>query len=141
MPATTTFAPALSFVRVDADNGEATLIGSRCTACAVVLVGTRKACPACHERVSLEPITLGGVGTLWTWSIVHRSFPGVKTPFIAAVVELEGGGALKGTLRGVEPDPSRLRLGLLVSVGFEDTGQRDKEGRALICYYFEGAAP
>ncbi len=137
----TAFASALPFVKVDGQNGDASLIGSRCTACATVLVGVRMACPACHERTSLTPITLGETGTLQTWSIVHRSYPGVETPFIAAVVALEGGGALKGTLRDVEPDPRLLRFGLPVRVGFEDTRQRDREGRNLVCYYFEGAGP
>jgi uncharacterized OB-fold protein len=135
------FAAALPFVRVDPDSGRAQLDGCRCTACGVVLVGGRAACPACHERASLEPISLAGTGALQTFSIVHRSYPGVQTPFIAAVVELDGGGAVKGTLRHTEPDPSRLALGMPVTVRFEDTGQRDREGRALVCYYFDGAAP
>jgi uncharacterized OB-fold protein len=50
----------------------------------------------------LEPMRLAERGRLYTYTVVHRSFPGVATPFIAALVDLEGGGTIKGTVVGVE---------------------------------------
>jgi uncharacterized OB-fold protein len=133
-----TFAPALPFLQVDPHTGAAGLIGSRCASCSAAHLGARLACSACCARGSIEPVSLSHAGALHTYAIVHRSYPGVATPFIAAVVDLDGGGALRGTLRGVRPEPSCLPSGLRIDIGFEDTGQRDERGRALVCHYFMG---
>jgi uncharacterized OB-fold protein len=47
--------------------------------------------------------------------VVHRSFPGVKTPFVAALVDLDGGGSIKGNLDGVEFDAIRFEMPLRVA--------------------------
>ena len=135
--ATGPFAPALPFLDVDPDTGEASITGYRCNRCEVALVGRRAACSACCARGSLEPFALRTTGRLQNYTIVHRSFPGVKTPFVAAVVDLDGGGVLKGTLRDANPAPAHLKPGTAIEVLFGDSGQRDQKGRVLICYHFE----
>jgi uncharacterized OB-fold protein len=136
--ATGGFAAALPFMDVDPDTGEATITGHRCNRCEVVLVGRRAACSACYARGSLQPLVLRTTGRLQNYTIVHRSYPGVKTPFVAAVVDLDGGGVLKGTLRDMDPTAAHLEPGAAISVLFDDTGQRDRQGRVLISYYFKG---
>ena len=74
-------------------------------------------------------------GKLWTWSVVHRSFPGLKVPFVSAIVDLDGGPTLKGTVIGV--DPADLRQGLPVRVVFDDAGgATDKDGAPYIGFHF-----
>jgi len=68
--------------------------------------------------------------------VIPRTFPGVKTPFVAATVELDGGGVLKGTLLEVEPDPAKLAFDMPVRLVFRDSGQKDKDGRPYLNYYF-----
>lgn len=75
-------------------------------------------------------------GKLYSYTIVHRSFPGVATPFVAAVVDLEGGGTLKGTLQDVAPDPTALPFDMAVEVVFRSSGQRDSTGRPFMTYHF-----
>ena len=65
----------------------------------------------------MEPMRLAERGRLYTYTVVHRSFPGVTTPFIAALVDLDGGGAIKGTLIGV--DANAIRFDMPLRVGFE----------------------
>ena len=132
------FTPALPFLKVD-PQGRHWIAGSRCTVCGNVLAGGRLACPACGARDSLEPVRLGERGVLHTFTIVHRSMPGIKTPFVAAVVDLEGGGSLKGTLVDVEPDPAKLPANMPIRVVFRDAEQKDKEGKPFLCYYFTPA--
>lgn len=131
------FSSPLAYISVHPTSGAGSLLASRCSSCGSVLLGTRRACPACFSRVSLERFQLATTGSLQSYTIVHRSYPGVKTPFIAAIVELDGGGVLKGTLRNFSADPVRLSKGLRVRVQFAPTEQHDQEGRAFVCHHFE----
>jgi uncharacterized OB-fold protein len=127
--------PAIPFLRFD-DAGGAYLQGSRCANCGAIAPGDRVVCNACGARGRTESIRLCEQGNLYSYTIVHRSFPGVQTPFIAAVVDLEGGGALKGTLLGMPTDPAKIPFGMAVEIVYRDTGQTSAEGRPFVSYYF-----
>jgi uncharacterized OB-fold protein len=127
--------PAVSFIKIEAE-GEPWLIGSQCSRCGVIVPGERLACPSCGGRGSISAIKLGQRGTLYNYTVVYRSFPGIKTPFVAAIVDLEGGGTLKGTLLDVDPDPAKLYRDMPVQVVFRDTEQKDKQGKSFLGYYF-----
>ena len=59
-------------------------------------------------------------------------------PFISAIVDLEGGGTLKGNLIGVEPDPEKISFGMPVEVVFKDAlGRKDAEGNDYISFFFQ----
>lgn len=126
---------ALPFIHID-DTGRVSLSGSRCGACGAVLLGKPLACSSCGSRRALARIELATRGKLHTYTIVHRSLPGVTTPFIAAVVDLDGGGSLKGTLLGVDPKPNAVRFDMPVDVVFRTTEQRDYAGRPFLTYFF-----
>jgi uncharacterized protein len=127
--------PAVSFLHFD-EAGDAYLSGARCTDCGAVAPGDRRVCNACGARERMESIRLSESGTVYSFTIVHRSFPGVMTPFIAAIVDLDGGCALQGTLLGVEADPARIPFGLPVRVVYRDSGQTAADGRPFHSYYF-----
>jgi hypothetical protein len=79
-------------------------------------------------------------GKLYAYSIVHRSFPGIEVPYVSAIVDLDGGGTVKGNLIGVDPDPKKIEFGMPVKVVYRDAlGRKDKEGNAYISYFFEPA--
>ena len=117
-------------------DGTPHLVGSRCADCGCVMPGPRATCIACGARGRTESIRLTERGRLHSFTIVHRSFPGVPTPFIAAVVELENGCALKGSLVDVEPRWDAVTFDMPVRVVFRDTGQRNADGSAFVSYYF-----
>lgn len=127
--------PVVPFLKYQAD-GSPYLAGSRCGACGEIFVGERKTCAKCGGRGAMAPIQLSDRGTLYNFTIVHRSFPGVPVPFVSAIVELEGGGALKGNLIEVEPDPARLSFDMPVEVVFADAGKADKSGDRYLSYFF-----
>ena len=127
--------PAVSFLHFD-EAGDAYLRGARCTDCGAVAPGDLLVCNACGARERMESIRLSESGAVYSYTIVHRSFPGVMTPFIAAIVDLDGGGALQGTLLGVEADPARIPFGLPVRVVYRDSGQTAADGRPFHSYYF-----
>jgi uncharacterized protein len=129
--------PVVPFLKVPAD-GEPYLEGSRCTGCNAVFVGPRSVCSKCGARDQLETKRLSNRGTLYAYSIVHRSFPGAAVPFVSAVVDLEGGGSIKGNLIGVEPDPDKIAFGMPVDVVYKDAlGRKDGDGNSYLSYFLQ----
>lgn len=93
------------------------------------------ACRACASRVQPEPYRSPETGTLYTWSVVHRSYPGVEVPFVSAIVDLDGGLSFKGTLKGVEADA--LEPGMSVRLVFDDAGGAvDADGHPYVGFHF-----
>ena len=128
--------PVVPFLKVP-DGAEPYLEGSVCNRCNATFLGQRLACSKCGAR-ELTTRQLSNEGTLYVYSIVHRSFPGVATPFISAVVDLEGGGTVKGNLIHVEPDPKKIEFGMPVEVVYQDAlGRKDKDGNAYLSYFFQ----
>lgn len=117
------------------------LEGHKCGSCGAVYLGERSTCSKCGARDQLKPTRLSNSGKLYTYSIVFRSFPGIDVPYISAIVDLDGGGTLKGNLINVEPDPEKIKFDMPVEVVFDDAlGRKDKEGNSYISYFFQPAA-
>jgi len=131
--------PVVDFLKIPA-GGEPYLEGHRCKACGAVFLGERNVCSKCGTRNQIEAIHLSDRGRLHVYSIVHRSFPGIDVPYVSAVVDLEGGGTVKGNLIGVPPDPAKIALGMPVRVVFKDAlGRKDKQWNSYLSYFFEPA--
>lgn len=127
--------PSVPYLKIDSA-GEPYIAGSKCGKCGQIFFGDRTICARCADRTSMQAMRLGETGKLYAYTVIHRSFPGVKTPFVAATVELDDGGVLKGTLLEVEPDPAKLAFDMPVRLVFRDSGQKDKDGRPYLNYYF-----
>ncbi len=85
----------------------------------------------------MKPTRLSNRGTLYVYSIVHRSFPGVDVPYVSAVVDLEGGGTVKGNLVHIDPDPEKIRMGMPVEVIYQIAPRKDRDGNEYLTYYFQ----
>ena len=129
--------PIVSFLRLP-ETGSPYLAGTKCGACGQIFLGDdRTVCSACSTRNQMKPMTLANKGELYVFSIIYRSFPGVEVPFISAVVDLEGGGTVKGTLKGIAPDPDQIKLGMPVEVKYEIAARKDREGNEYMTFFFE----
>jgi uncharacterized protein len=128
--------PVVEFLKIPA-GGDPYLEGYKCAECGAMFLGKRAVCSKCSARDHLEPTRLSNKGALYVYSIVHRSFPGIEVPYISAVVDLEGGGTVKGNLINVEPDPAKIELGMPVEVIFKDAGRKDREGNSYLSYFFQ----
>jgi uncharacterized OB-fold protein len=136
------FLPAMPIVRVGED-GCAYVAGSHCAHCGQTVPGDRLACASCGRRDTVEPVRLGTKGRLYNFTVVHRSYPGVPVPFVSAIVDLDDGGSLRGTLIDVEPDAAKLPYDMPVEVVFRDAGQTSPDGKPFVSYCFvpaQGAA-
>lgn len=131
--------PVVEFLKLP-DSGEPYLEGHKCGACGAIFLGKRQVCSKCAARGRLEPVRLSNRGTLYVFSIVCRSFPGIEVPYVSAIVDLDGGGTVKGNLIGVEPDPAKIKLGMPVEVVYKDAlGRKDRDGNSYVSYFFQPA--
>jgi hypothetical protein len=133
--------PIVPFLHIPDDGGRPYLAGSRCGECQAVFTGERTTCSKCGSRDRMQSIRLAERGELYVYSITYRSFPGVETPFVSAVVDLDGGGTLKGTLKNVEPDPEKIRMGMPVEVIYEIAPRKDRDGNEYLTYTFQPVSP
>jgi len=129
--------PAVEFLKIP-ESGEPYLEGHKCKNCGAIYLGARAVCSKCGARDQMQATKLANKGKLYAYSIVHRSFPGVEVPYISAIVDLDGGGTLKGNLINVEPDPKAVRFDMPVEVVFKDAlGRKDREGNSYLAYFFQ----
>jgi uncharacterized protein len=131
-------APATDFIRV-ASSGRAHIQAYRCGSCGAPFLAEPIACPRCTTRGGFTAFEASKRGVVHTYSIVHRSYPGVKTPFISVIVDLDDGLVLKGNLEGVEAKPSDDLFGMPIQVSFKTLEQKNSSGVPYVTYYFEPA--
>jgi len=129
--------PVVDFLKLP-DGAEPHIEGHKCQACGAVFLGERAICSKCGTRNQMKAVQLANTGTLYVYSIVHPSFPGIGVPYVWAIVDLDGGGTLKGNLINIEPNPEKIRLGMPVEVVYKDAlGRKDREGNSYISYFFQ----
>ena len=129
--------PAVPHLKIP-DDDDPYLEGCRCASCGATFLGTRDNCSKCGARGRMQTVRLANRGELYSYCIVHRSFPGIDVPYVSAIVDLEGGGTVKGNLIGVDPDPSKIDFGMPVDIVYDDAlGRKDAEGNAYLAYFFK----
>ena len=131
--------PVVAFLKIP-DGGDPYLEGHKCKDCGAVFLGERSVCSSCSARDRVEPVKLSNQGELYVYSIVHRSFPGVEVPYVSAIVDLDGGGTVKGNLINVDPDPEKIKMGMPVEVIYQTAPRKDAEGNEYLTYYFQPRA-
>ena len=129
--------PVVEYLKLP-DDGEPYLEGHKCGECNSIFLGEREVCSNCTARGKIKPVKLSNKGKLYSYSITFRSFPGIDVPYISAIVDLEGGGTIKGNLIDCEPDPEKIEYDMPVEVIFDDAlGRKDAEGNSYISYFFK----
>ena len=129
--------PVVDYLKLP-ENGDPFLEGHKCSKCGAIFLGERKVCSSCFSRDTLEAVKLNNTGKLYSHSIVCRSFPGIDVPYISAIVDLDGGGTIKGNLIDVEPDPEKIKFDMPVEIIFDDAlGRKDADGNSYISYFFK----
>ena len=131
--------PAVPYLKIP-ENGEPYLEAYKCGQCGATFLGERDVCSKCGARDQMSAVTLPNTGKLYSYSIVHRSFPGIAVPYVSAIVDLDDGTAIKGNLINVDPDPESIPFDLPVEVVYDDAlGRKDADGNAYLSYFFQPA--
>lgn len=113
------------------------LVANECAACGARFFDRRNACAACGAT-DFSPVRVAGTGHLRSYSIVHRADPGVRVPFVSAIVETADGTTVRANLVGVTPEPESVALGMPVRLVTYPVGT-DSEGTECVAFGFEPA--
>ena len=131
--------PGTKVVRVGPD-GSAWIEGYRCGDCDAVVTVATMACRRCASRRPPEAFRAAENGTLFSWSVIYRSYPGIEVPFVSAIVDLADGLSLKGTLRDVAPES--LVAGMPVTLVLNNAGGAlDAQGAPYVGFHFVPERP
>ncbi len=128
----------VAFLKRDED-GRPYLQGARCEACGHTYVGEREVCAQCYARGRMRAVALAESGKLYAYSIVHRSYPGVETPFIDVIVDLDDGAHIKGILKDVAPEHESVEFNMPLRIDYREVvppGSNEK----YLAYFFVPAA-
>ena len=81
------------------------LVGSKCGSCGAIFLDLKRlACSKCGSAGPFQQVELSDKGKVWVFSVVHQSFPGIKTPYVTAIVDLPEGISIRSNLVDVDPD-------------------------------------
>jgi uncharacterized protein len=117
------------------DDGAPYLVANRSTESGALYFDRRNA-DARSGRPGFERHRVSDTGAVRTFTIVHRAAPGVTTPYVSVVVDLDGGGVVKANLINCEPDPEHVKFGMKVRLTTYVAGV-DDEGTEAIAFAYE----
>jgi len=117
------------------DDGPPHLVAQESTETGALYFDRRNA-DAQSGKPGFRPRELATTGTVRTFTIVHRAAPGVPTPYVSAVVDIDGGGVVKTNLVNLQPDPDHVRFGMPVRLATYVVGT-DDEGTEAVAFGFE----
>ena len=111
------------------------LVANECSNCSAIYFDRRNACAHCGKTAFGKKV-LGTTGVLRSFAIVHQAGPGVPAPYVSALIDLDGGGAVKSNLTNVPPDPEHVKLGMPVRLTTFVAGT-DDDGTEAVAFAFE----
>jgi uncharacterized OB-fold protein len=116
------------------------LVGSKCASCgAIFLDAKRVACSKCGTSGNLQHLPLSDKGKVWVFSVIHQSFPGIKTPYVTAVVDLPEGISVKSNLVDVDPEEleknPQKAFGMPVELVVNQVAT-DRQGNPVMAFQF-----
>jgi uncharacterized OB-fold protein len=100
---------------------EQKLLVQQCTRCQSYTFPPEKNCPQCFEN-SLAWQQSSGKGKIYSFTVVYRpQTPAFKTPYIAAIIELDEGWYMLSNI--IDCDIDKLTINQAVAVCFEKRGK------------------
>ncbi len=110
------------------------LVANECTNCGARFFDRRNACAHCG-RTEFTKVDVPTTGEVKAFTIVAFAAPGVRVPYVAALVDCDGT-SVRANLINVEPDPEHVTLGMKVGLATEVIGT-DDNGTDAIGFGFE----
>ncbi|GAA1846000.1 Zn-ribbon domain-containing OB-fold protein [Actinomadura bangladeshensis] len=112
------------------------LIAHECTQCRARYFDHRNACSRCFGT-AFGDVAVAGEGEIRAFTIVSFAAPGVRVPYVAAVVDCDGT-SVKGNIINTPADPDHVRLGMKVRLATYVVGE-DSSGTEAVGFGFEPA--
>jgi uncharacterized OB-fold protein len=110
------------------------LVANECTSCGARYFDRRNACASC-EGTNFKKADIATTGEVRAFTIVAFAAPGVRVPYVAALIDCEGT-SVRANIINVEPDPEHVTLGMKVRLATESIGT-DDDGTEAIGFGFE----
>jgi uncharacterized OB-fold protein len=126
--------PVVDYLVLD---GEPHLEANACTSCGALFFDRRNACARCG-KLGFARQALSTSGVVRSYTIIHRAAPNVPVPYVSSVVELDGGGVVKGNLLDAGSDPEKIELGMKVKLTTFACGV-DEKGTEAVAFGFTPA--
>ena len=126
--------PLVDYLVLDAPQH---LVANECAQCSARFFDRRNACASCFGTDGFKKVAVPTDGVVRAFSIVTFAAPGVKVPFVSAIVDC-GGTSVRGTIVNTEPTPDHVSLGMKVRLALVPVGT-DDEGTEAVNYGFEPA--
>jgi uncharacterized OB-fold protein len=133
--------PIVPFLRLPESAAEKPYLwGMKCRACGAAYLGKRMACGKCFALEEFDEIRFSDHGTLRAFTIVFQTAPGIEVPFIAAVVDLPEGTAVRANIGGVEPEGEKVAalLGKKLEM-YTEKVKTDQEGNDVVVFKYRPA--
>ena len=127
--------PIVPFLRLGSPSEQPHLVARKCGHCGALYWGRRVACSKCFTPGPFSEVRVSDRGTLWVYSIVHQSAPGIPVPYVAAIVDLPEGISVRCTVIDVEPDPTKLQFGMPLELVTKKV-REDKDGNDVIAFFY-----
>ena len=112
-----------------------TLRGSKCKRCSLVDYPVQRVCHQCGTKDEYDEIMLSRKGKIFTYTEDYLSGGGAEQFIVFPVVDLEGGGRIKGHM--TECDPGQVKIGMPVELAF----RKMHEGGGFSNYFWKTRAP
>jgi len=129
--------PIVPFLKLGADPH---LMGKKCSCGATYLDTARVACSKCGATDKFQQIRLSNKGKVYVFSVVHQSFPGIKTPYLTAIVDLADGMSVRTNLLDIDPLDAQKNPKKLFDMPVEMTtyvAAKDREGHDVIAFAYK----
>jgi uncharacterized OB-fold protein len=117
------------------DDGAPYLVANESTESGALYFDRRNA-DARTGKAGFRRRRVSDTGVVRTFTIVHRAAPGVPTPYVSVVVNLDGGGVVKANLINVDPTPEAVKFGMKVRLTTYVAGV-DDDGTEAIAFAYE----
>jgi uncharacterized OB-fold protein len=128
--------PIVPFLRLEP---KPHLIAAKCNCGAVYVDLKRVACSKCGAPGPFKTIDLSSKGKVYVFSVVHQSFPGIKVPYITAIVDLPEGISVRTNLVDVAPDEIQKNPQRFFDLPVEmvtNVVAKDREGHDVVAFAF-----
>src|ERR1700676_4672795 len=121
--------PILPFLKLEPSPH---LVGSKCGSCGAVFLDIKRmACSKCGATNQVSQIPLSNKGNVWVFSVIHQSFPGIKTPYITAIVDLPEGVSVRSNIVDIDAEDAQKNPKQMFDMPVDMitfTAAKDREG-------------
>src|SRR5207253_10813372 len=116
------------------------LVRSKCASCGAIFLDPKRVdCSQCGAAGNLQQLPLSDKGKVWVFSVIHQSFPGIKTPYVTAVVDLPEGVSVRANLMDVDPEQAQKEPNKVFNLPVElvtSVAAKDREGHDVVAFSY-----